>query len=79
MPETSNTGNSLLLDINHLHVHFPIHEGVLQRHRSTVKAVSGVSLELNRGEAKPLWDVQWSGLRPSQQEASVSMKKALSA
>ena len=50
MPETSNTGNSLLLDINHLHVHFPIHEGVLQRHRSTVKAVTGVSLKLNRGE-----------------------------
>ena len=50
MPETANTGNSLLLEINHLHVHFPIREGVLHRHRSTVKAVNGVSLKLNRGE-----------------------------
>ena len=50
MPETANKDNSLLLDINDLHVHFPIREGVLHRHRSTVKAVNGVSLELNRGE-----------------------------
>jgi len=50
MPETSNTGNSLLLDINNLHVYFPILEGFLHRHRSTVKAVNGVSLKLNRGE-----------------------------
>lgn len=50
MPETANKENPLILDIKHLHVHFPIHEGVLFRHRSTVKAVNGVSLKLNRGE-----------------------------
>jgi len=50
MPETANKENPLILDIKHLHVHFPIHEGVLFRHRSTVKAVNGASLKLNRGE-----------------------------
>jgi oligopeptide/dipeptide ABC transporter ATP-binding protein len=50
IPETANKDNSLLLDINDLHVHFPIREGILHRHLSTVKAVNGVSLELNRGE-----------------------------
>jgi oligopeptide/dipeptide ABC transporter ATP-binding protein len=39
-----------LLRINDLHVHFPILEGILRRHRSTVKAVNGVSLKLNQGQ-----------------------------
>lgn len=50
MPETAKKDNSRLLDIKNLHVHFPIREGVLHRNRSTVKAVNGVSLILNRGE-----------------------------
>ncbi|NIQ76755.1 MAG: ATP-binding cassette domain-containing protein [Anaerolineae bacterium] len=40
----------LLLDIKDIHVHFPIHEGLLGRRRATVKAVSGVRFALHRGE-----------------------------
>ena len=50
MLEKADKNSSLLLDINDLHVHFPIREGVLHRHRSAVKAVNGVSLKLSRGE-----------------------------
>jgi len=39
-----------LLTIEALYVHFPIREGVMSRRRSTVKAVNGVSLTLERGE-----------------------------
>jgi oligopeptide/dipeptide ABC transporter ATP-binding protein len=39
-----------LLAVENLRVYFPIQEGVLRRRRSTVKAVNGVSLVLQRGE-----------------------------
>ncbi len=39
-----------LLEIRDLHVHFPVRDGLLLRRGSTVKAVSGVSLSLYRGE-----------------------------
>jgi oligopeptide/dipeptide ABC transporter ATP-binding protein len=50
MPREVNQDHPSLLDISNLHVHFPIREGVLHLHKSTVKAVNGVSLKLNRGE-----------------------------
>ncbi len=42
--------HGLLLEMKNLHVHFPIREGLLHRHRVSVKAVNGVSLSLQRGD-----------------------------
>ena len=39
-----------MLQIEDLHVHFPIREGFLMHHHATVKAVNGLSLMLNRGD-----------------------------
>jgi ABC-type oligopeptide transport system ATPase subunit len=39
-----------LLEVRDLHVHFPVHSGVLQRTTGHVKAVDGVSFEVGRGE-----------------------------
>jgi len=46
MPASENT----LINIENLHVYFPIREGAMRSHRSTIKAVNGVSLTLRRGE-----------------------------
>jgi len=40
-----------LLKVDNLHVHFPIKAGLFQRTVGEVKAVNGVSFEVNRGEA----------------------------
>ncbi len=42
--------NKSILEIEDLHVHFPIKKGVLQRTVGTIKAVDGVSLNIRRGE-----------------------------
>ena len=50
MSETTEPG-AALLRVEDLKVHFPVTEGVLaQRHVGNVKAVDGVSFELQRGE-----------------------------
>lgn len=41
---------SLLLDVQDLHVYFPVYAGVLQRRVADIKAVDGVSFTLYRGE-----------------------------
>ncbi|MDZ5712771.1 oligopeptide/dipeptide ABC transporter ATP-binding protein [Jeotgalibacillus haloalkalitolerans] len=41
---------SALLDIKDLHVHFPVKKGILQRPKSYVKALNGVSLQVEKGE-----------------------------
>ena len=41
---------SSLLEVKDLHVYFPIRGGVMRRQLHTVKAVSGVSLNLAQGE-----------------------------
>lgn len=46
--DTHANGN--LLTVKNLHVHFPIREGIINRRRSTVKAINGISLTLQRGE-----------------------------
>jgi oligopeptide/dipeptide ABC transporter ATP-binding protein len=46
----SSNGNGPLLEIRDLKVHFALREGLLQRGRAVVQAVSGVSLTLARGE-----------------------------
>ena len=38
------------MQIEDLHVHFPIREGFLMHHHATVKAVNGLSFMLNRGD-----------------------------
>lgn len=43
-------GAQTLLQIQNLHVHFLIREGFLRHRPATVKAVNGLSLELNRGD-----------------------------
>lgn len=50
MPMMDHPSDGTLLTIEALYVHFPIREGVMSRRRSTVKAVNGVSLTLERGE-----------------------------
>ncbi len=42
--------NSNLLTVDHLHVYFPIREGIIHRRQSFVKAINGVSLTLERGD-----------------------------
>ena len=39
-----------LLEVRELKTHFPIHSGVLQRSKAAVKAVDGVSFQIERGE-----------------------------
>jgi ABC-type oligopeptide transport system ATPase subunit len=39
-----------LVEVRDLHVHFPVHSGVLQRTTGHVKAVDGVSFEVGKGE-----------------------------
>lgn len=41
---------SLLLDVQDLHVYFPVYAGVLQRRVADIRAVDGVSFSLYRGE-----------------------------
>lgn len=43
-----------LLEVNRLKVHFPIHKGLFKRVMGQVKAVDGVSLELQRGRTVAL-------------------------
>ncbi len=43
--------NEHLLQVDNLHVHFPIKAGLLQRTMGDVKAVNGVSFNVARGEA----------------------------
>lgn len=50
-PVSSKTsGSEILLEVNNLKVHFPIHRGVLRRVVGYVKAVDGISLNINRGK-----------------------------
>ena len=39
-----------LLNVDNLHVHFPVYGGVFQRRVAEVKAVDGVSFDIHRGE-----------------------------
>ena len=50
MPNDTKISAESLLQINDLHVHFPIREGFLKRHHVSVKAVNGVSFRLERGD-----------------------------
>lgn len=45
------TSSSALLKVENLHVSFPVRAGLMQRTVSEVKAVDGVSFEVNAGEA----------------------------
>ena len=40
-----------LLELRDVHVHFPIRSGLLQRQTGAIRAVSGVSLKIRRGQA----------------------------
>jgi peptide/nickel transport system ATP-binding protein len=51
--ENLEAGQSLL-EVNRLKVHFPIHKGLFKRIAGHVKAVDGVSLELQRGRTVAL-------------------------
>lgn len=50
MQNDTKTYGHPLLDIRALHVNFLIREGLLQRRHAVIKAVSGVSFKLHRGE-----------------------------
>ncbi len=47
-------GESTLLQVENLQVHFPIHKGILQRVVGQVKAVDGISLAIPRGRTLAL-------------------------
>lgn len=44
------TSQSLLVQVNDLKVHFPIHQGVFRRQVGAIKAVDGVSFNIYKGE-----------------------------
>ena len=50
MQTQAENSTTPLLRIKDLHVHFPIREGLLMQHHSTVKAVNGLGFQLNRGD-----------------------------
>ena len=61
-----------LLEIRDLKKYFPVHGRLLGRAREHVKAIDGVSLDVEDGEtvglgrrvraaARPAWDAAWSG------------------
>jgi peptide/nickel transport system ATP-binding protein len=45
-----HTRGEVILDVRNLEKHFPINRGVFQRRVGEVKAVDGISFQLNRGE-----------------------------
>jgi len=47
---TTQSQPAPLLDVNDLHVYFPVYGGLLQRKVADVKAVDGVSFHINKGE-----------------------------
>lgn len=47
---TTQSQPTPLLDVNDLHVYFPVYGGLLQRKVADVKAVDGVSFHINKGE-----------------------------
>ncbi|SEJ15672.1 dipeptide ABC transporter ATP-binding protein [Nitrosomonas eutropha] len=46
--------DNLLLNVNDLKVHFPVHKGLFKRAAGYVKAVDGVSLQINHGRTLAL-------------------------
>lgn len=46
--------NDLLLEVNDLKVHFPVHKGIFRRVSGYVKAVDGVSLSIRKGHTLAL-------------------------
>ena len=46
----NTTDNNVLLQVNDLVMHFPIYRGVIQRQVGAVRAVDGVSFDIQRGE-----------------------------
>lgn len=52
--EDKTISTDILLDVENLKVHFPIHKGFLQRVHGYVKAVDGISLNIPRGQTLAL-------------------------
>ena len=52
----------LVLEVDDLHVRFPVHGGIFLRRIAEVKAVDGVSLKLGRGETLGLVGESGCGL-----------------
>lgn len=50
LSDKESSEEKVLLDVNELKVHFPIHRGVFRRVAGYVKAVDGISFQLNRGK-----------------------------
>lgn len=50
MTETVANNNDILLRVEDLKMHFPIHRGLLQRQVGAVHAVDGISFDVKRGE-----------------------------
>ena len=50
MSGQTTTNDRPLLEINDLHVHFPLSGGLFSRRKGALRAVNGVSLHLNKGE-----------------------------
>jgi oligopeptide transport system ATP-binding protein len=49
-PPRSAVKSNVILDVQDLKIHFPVHGGFLQREVGSVKAVDGVSFQLHEGE-----------------------------
>jgi oligopeptide transport system ATP-binding protein len=74
---TTDKGATPLLEINNLHVHFPIYGGVLRHKVATVKAVDGVTMTINRGETVGLVGESGSG-KTTVGRAIINLHKAMS-
>lgn len=53
-PVSSQDAENLLLRVNNLKVHFPMHKGLLKRTTGYIKAVDGVSLHISHGKTLAL-------------------------
>jgi oligopeptide transport system ATP-binding protein len=76
MSITSNNSKPLL-EINNLHVHFPIYGGILRHKVATVKAVDGVSMKIQRGETIGLVGESGSG-KTTVGRAIINLHRAMS-
>lgn len=75
--DTSAASEQPLLDVDNLHVHFPIYGGILRHKVATVKAVDGVSMQIGRGQTIGLVGESGSG-KTTVGRAICNLHKAMS-
>ena len=54
LPEANHSAGSTLLDVRDLKVHFPVYSGIFRRQSGAIKAVDGLTFQVQRGETLAL-------------------------